>query len=442
MGESPTQKEGSAFECLNDDVLDPRAKYVKAVKELLPLGYTSRSFAKLVMPYVWQYARIITNTTECLHNTQILSILKKDHLLFPYGTYLKELEITFTVNNGDERCHIIPIISSLLQVITNRCTNIQQLSFLAKVGRRNLNEFSTRNMHDDDSINKAFFRHVILKKTSKWSTFGELISSAFGQGTLKDVTLSSDFVLVSDDSLIMIAKNNLGIKRLSLRGSQFTNGGIEAALKFLGDNLRELELNNLLGDDSRKALRCSPLKICIDTLLRSCKNLQTIILVGIVYKPTDILEEYTCPIQSITADQVDEETLKHLFLHTNKQTLSQVKITNPYDVVKWESFLRYSVLPCTKSGNLETLILYMLRCRKHRYNYSSLDPKVIMKNIMDTLQISENTVDLLCSGLNQWRILVGKDIGDQMYSVESEGVDFVTKTRILDYDSLALSECY
>ncbi|CAI2176296.1 4074_t:CDS:2 [Funneliformis geosporum] len=452
MGESSIQKEGGAFEGLNDDVLhliifslyeacryefdlyeDPRAKHVNTVKKLLPLGYTSRYFANLVLPYVWHYARIIANNSNLRsHNTQILNILKKEQLLFPYGNYLKELEINFTVNSGDEHSQRIPTISSLLQVIAKRCPNIQQLTFLAKVERRIINDY-----YDDESVNKAFSRYMIK---SKWSDFKDLFASAFGQGTLKDVTLSSDFVLVDDDCLTNIAQNNLGIKKLSLRGSQFFNKGIEVALQFLGDSLKELELSNVLGDGSHNSIRSSPLKICIDTLLRPCRNLQTIKLVGIVYKRTEIFEEYTCPIQSITTNLVDEETLEHLFLHTDKRTLSQVKVTSPYDAIKWDSFLNSSVLPCTTSGNLEKLILYILRCRKHRYNSSSLDPTVIMKNIMDTLQISENTVNKLRSGLTQWRILVGKDMGDHKYSVEAEGVDFVSKTCILDYDRVDLSE--
>src|SRR6185437_1397177 len=108
-----------------------RAKQVKAVQRLLPLGFTSRSFAKLVLPYIWKYVRIVTNinntNSERSHNTKIFDILKNDNLLFPYGEYLKELEINFTVCNGDERLKI-PTISSIFQVIAIRCTSVQQLN--------------------------------------------------------------------------------------------------------------------------------------------------------------------------------------------------------------------------------------------------------------------------------------------------------------------------
>ncbi|RIA81507.1 hypothetical protein C1645_790265 [Glomus cerebriforme] len=462
--ETPSKKkESNALELLNDDVLrlilhslyeaclrdfdtleSIRAKHIKAVKMLLPLGYTSRKFAKLVLPYVWKYARIVTNSSNNLrsHNIEISEILKKDNLLFPYGEYLKELEINFTVNSGDEYCIDIPYISSLLQIIVNRCTNIYQLNFLAKVEHKNRTEFQMRPKHDD-AINQSF---KIYMNIYPWNDFRNLVSKAFGQGSLIEVTLSSDFILMDDECLINITQKNPGIRKLSLRGSQFTNEGIETALQFLGDSLKELEIYNLLGDGSSRALRSYPLSINIETLLRPCRNLQSIHLVGIKYKPaklSDKLESYICPLQSITINQVDEETLTHLFSVVNKQTLFQVNITNPYDVIKWDSFFCSSILPFATGGSLENLILFILRCQNHRYSAYALDPKIIMKNIMNTLKISENTTNLLCSKLKRWRIFVGKDMGDQIYSVESEGVDFVSKTCILDYDRLALSEyCY
>ncbi|PKC07911.1 hypothetical protein RhiirA5_417583 [Rhizophagus irregularis] len=460
-----TKREGKAFECLNDDVKrlilhslyetclrdfdrweSIRARQVKAVKKLLPLGYTSRSFAKLVLPYVWKYVRIVTNiNSERSHNIVISEILKNDNLLFPYGEYLKELEINFTVCSGDERCHKIPTISSLLQVIAIRCANIQQLNFLAKVEHKNTNKYPmVPGIYDENVIiNQIFQRYLKNYPKTEWNDFRNLVSKAFSQGSLVEVTLSSDFLLMDDECLINITKNNPGIRKLSLRGSQFTHTGIETALQYLGGSLRELEIYNLLGDGSTIALRGSPLNITIDSLLRPCRNLQRIHLVGIKYRFVGKLETYICPLQSITANQVDEETLRRLFSLVDKQTLSKVNITCPCDVVKWDSFLCSSILPFAKDGSLKNLILLILRCQNHQYSSYALDPEVIMKNITNTLQISETTVSLLRSKLNEWRILVGKDTGDQLYSVESEGVDFVSRTCILNYDRLALSEyCY
>ncbi|GES74140.1 hypothetical protein GLOIN_2v1476863 [Rhizophagus clarus] len=456
-----TKREGKAFECLNDDVKrlilrslyetclrdfdrweSIRARQVKAVTMLLPLGYTSRSFAKLVLPYVWKYVRIVTNiNSERSHNIIIFEILKNDNLLFPYGEYLKELEINFTVCSGDERHHKIPTISSLLQVIAIRCTNIQQLNFLAKVEHKNTNRYSmVPGIYDENIINQTFQKRLNTHPKTEWNDFRNLVSKAFSRGSLVEVTLSSDFLLMDDECLINITKNNPGIKKLSLRGSQFTHKGIESALQYVGGSLRELEIYNLLGDGSTIALRGSPLNITIDSLLRPCRSLQIINLVGIKYRLVGKLETYMCPLQSITTNQVDEETLRRLFSLVNKQTLSKVNITCPCDVVKWDSFLRSSLIPFAIDGSLENLVLIILRCQNHQYSSYALDPEIIMKNIMNTLQISETTVNLLCSRLNKWRILVGKDTGDQLYSVDSEGVDFVSRTCILDYDRLALSE--
>jgi hypothetical protein len=422
-----------------------RAKQVKAVKKLLPLGYTSRSFAKLVLPYVWKYVRIVTNmNNERSHNIVISEILKNNNLLFPYGEYLKELEINFTVRSGDERCNKIPTISSLLQVIATRCTNIQQLNFLAKIENRNTNKYSMiPGIYDENVIVNQTFQRILSNYPTEWNDFKNLVTKAFNQGSLIEVTLSSDFLLMDDECLINITKNNPGIRKLSLRGSQFTHTGIETALQHLGSSLRELEIYNLLGDGSTMALRGSPLNITIDSLLKPCRNLQSIHLVGIKYRLVGKLETYTCPLQSITANQVDEETLKRLFSLVDKQTLSKVNITCPCDVVRWDSFLQSSILPFVTGGSLENLMLLILRCQNHQYSSHALNSEVIIKNIMKTLQISETTVNLLCSKLNEWKILVGKDTGDQLYSVESEGVDFVSRKCILDYDRLALSEyCY